>query len=375
MENKIKTGELFTREYLGLFGGGQTTMPNPDRVLRRTGKSIDALRELKNDPHLWSCIQSRKSGLLALDWVLLPNGTDSERVKLLTEMLSNLDIQRIERDVMEAVLFGFQPFEIIWERDGSRFFPLDIVPRQQEWFTYNYSGRLMLKSTGRDMEEIPPMKILNVQHEASEANPYGHSLLSKCYWPVTFKNGAIKFWVNFSEKYGMPLIFGQYQRGTAAGEAERLAQELSEMSEDAVIVAPSDISIQFRDAVRSSSSHLFSDLIKFCNNEISKTILSQTLTTELDMGSYSAAQIHYKVRKEVILSDIRLVEYLFNILLKYIVELNFADGSYPKFKILVNESENTDRIDRDVKVAQSGQIRFTKQYWKNTYGFDEGDIE
>lgn len=375
MENKMQTGELFTREYLGLFGGSHSFLPNPDRILRRTGKSIDALRELKNDPHLWSCIQSRKSGLLALDWVLLPNGADSTRMVMLIEMLSNLDIQRIERDAMEAVLFGFQPFEIIWESDGSRFFPSDLVPRQQEWFTYDFSGRLMLKSTGKNPEDIPPMKIINVQHEASSVNPYGHSLLSKCYWPVTFKNGSIKFWVNFSEKYGMPLIFGQYQRGTAAGEAERLAQELSEMSEDAVIVAPSDISIQFREAVRSSSSQLFSELIKFCNNEISKTILSQTLTTEIDIGSYSAAQIHYKVRKEVILADIRLVECLFNTLLKHIVDLNFADGIYPKFKILVNESENTDRIDRDMKIAQSGQIRFTKQYWKNTYGFDEGDIE
>jgi phage gp29-like protein len=44
---------------------------------------------------------------------------------------------------------------------------------------------------------------------------------------VIFKNGGLKFWVNFSEKYGMPILMGQYNRGATSEEIEKLAQELA----------------------------------------------------------------------------------------------------------------------------------------------------
>jgi len=369
--------ELMTRDGLGFFENTMKILPNPDKILRKTGKTIEAYRSLKNDPHVWSCIQSRKSGLLSLEYSITPNGAATNIVNEVNSIFHELDINRIQRDILEAPFFGYQPLEILWKvTDGDRKFivPADVVAKPQEWFFFDSKGIFKYRLPGEiDGVEAPEYKILNVQYEASYTNPYGDALLSKCYWPVTFKNGGLKFWVNFTERYGMPILIGQYTRGASQDEAQELADSLAGMNQDAVIVTPGDISIDLKEAVRTSSANLYKELIKFCNSEISKAILSQTLTTEIDMGSYAAAETHYKIRREVILSDIKLVEGVMNKLIKYIVDLNFAPP-YPKFNVIINDSENVSLVDRDLKIAQTGQVKFTKEYWMNKYGFKESEI-
>jgi phage gp29-like protein len=380
MQNKSQlTAELITRESQNALLGYIGMLPNPDKVLRNTGKTIEVYRELKNDPHVWSCIQSRKSGLISLEYNVIPNGANEAMVREIEDMLAGLDMQQIERDILEAPLFGYQPMEIIWKiTEGGRKYivPEAIVAKPQEWFFYDGRGNLRYKKSGEPKgEEPPPFKIMNVQYESSYMNPYGHALLGKCYWPVTFKNGSIRFWVNFTEKYGMPILMGQYTRGSTYDETQKLANELANMTEDAVIVAPSDIKLEMHEAVRTSSVSLYKELISHCNAEISKAILSQTLTTELENGSYAAAQTHFKVRREVILSDIRLVESVINTVIRHIINLNFSSIAYPKFELLVNDEDTLQKVERDLKISQTGSVKFTKQYWLNNYGFKEDEIE
>lgn len=370
--------DFATSKAAGSLNGLFNILPNPDKILRKTGKTIETYRDLKNDPHLWSCIQSRKSGMLPLEYQILPMGAENQIVELIQKIFYNLDIQKIERDILEAVLFGFQPLEVKWSLDESadRLVPVDLLPKPQEWFSYDRQGKLLFRKAGSiQAVEIPDFKIINVQYEATEMNPYGHSLLAKCYWPITFKNGGLKFWVVFAEKFGMPMVIGQYLRGATQDEIFQLAEKLATMTQDTAIVTPSDIKVELREAGRSSSVALFRDLIKYCNAEISKAILSQTLTTELDMGSYAASMVHYKIRREVVMSDIRLVESAFNTLIKFIVDLNFAGGKYPKFKIIFNDGDNAQKIERDAKLVQQCGLKFSKEYWTTNYGFKESDLE
>jgi phage gp29-like protein len=379
LNNRKLTKELVTQRFYDSFTNIYGILPNPDKVLRKTGKQIAAYRDLKNDPHVWSCIQSRKSGVLSLGYSILPNGSNSAIVNIIKSIFGSLDIHKIIRDILEATLFGFQPLEIIWEVNDNAtkyIFPKQIIAKPQEWFYFDTQNTLRFRRNGElQGEELPDYKILNVQYEQTYLNPYGEALLSKCYWPVIFKNGGLKFWVNFSEKYGMPMLMGQYNRGATSEEIEKLAQELANMTEDSIIVAPEDIDIKLHEATRSSSVSLYKELIRYCNAEISKALLSQTLTTELDMGSYAASQTHFKVRKEVIQADIRLVERTMNEVIKYIMELNFNENISPVFKIKQNDSDNLERVERDVKIAQTGQVKFTKKYWMERYGFKEDDIE
>ncbi len=317
-------------------------LPNPDTILRKIGRGIEIYRELKNDAHVWSCIQSRKTGTLSLPWRIEQNGCDEGVFRLVNNIFEKLDVYQIESDILEAPLFGFQPIEIIWSIEHNYIVPKELKARPQEWFAFDNSGNLLFKERfGDEYTKVPQYKVINVQHEASAINPYGHALLAKCYWPVTFKNGGLRFWVNFTEKYGMPILIGQYQRGATNEEIQQLAQDLDSLYEDAILVAPMDVKLELHEANRSSSVDLYLELIRFANNEISKAILSQTLTTELEGGSYAASQTHFQIRKEIILADSRLVQNAFNQLIRYIVELNFETQSFPKFRL---ETESSSQL-------------------------------
>lgn len=352
-------------------------LPNPDRILRTNLGRYQVLRDLKNDPHVWSCIQSRKSGLMSLEWALIQNESSEGIYRIISEFLKKIDVFALTRDILEAPLFGFQPFEIIWKLSEDKqkiILPERIIPRLQELFIFDKNGNIKLSNSMINNEELSAYKILVAGYETNSINPYGHSLLSKCFYPVTFKNGGLKIWLNFIEKFGSPLIMGQYQRGTTQDEIEKFADSLNLMAQDAVIVAPSDINVEFKEAAKSTSSELFRDLLKFCNTEISKAILSQTLTTEIDIGSYAATEIHFRIRKEVILSDARLVETFINKIIKMIFELNFPNEKMPIFNLIINDAENTQRIERDIKITQMG-FTFSKEYVANSYGFKSGDLE
>lgn len=374
--NNLLKGDVFTPSYFK--SNFMDVLPNPDLILRRTGKTIETYRELKNDAHIWSCIQSRKSGTLSLEFSIMPSGCNQEIVKIIEDIFQDLDLQQIIRDILEAPLFGYQPMEIIWNitNNGIRIiYPQQIIAKPQEWFAYDNNGKIKFNAgLGNDIQEIDEMKILDVRYEASYLNPYGTSLLAKCYWPLTFKNGGLRFWVNFTEKYGMPIMMGKYNRGATQKEIENLANVLADMAEDSVLVTPVDIDLELHEAAKSTSVELYRELIKYCNAEISKAILSQTLTTELDMGSYAAAQTHFKVRKEVILADIKLVENTLDKVIKYIIDLNFGSKAYPKFKITLNDADNQQKIERDIKLVQAGMVQFSKKYLMDNYGFKEGDF-
>ena len=115
----------------------------------------------------------------------------------------------------------------------------------------------------------------------------------------------------------------QYQLGSTQEENQKIADALSNMTDDTVIVTPMDINIDIKEATRNSSTELFRELINQCNSEISKTLLSQTLTTEIGAGTFAAAQTHFRVRKEVIIADSKIVENSINKLIEYAVKINF----------------------------------------------------
>ncbi|HOM04898.1 MAG TPA: DUF935 family protein [Candidatus Kapabacteria bacterium] len=332
MQKNVLTQELVSRvrqysfmKYIGL-------LPNPDKVLSYAGRSYETLRDLMNDPHVWSCVQSRKSGITNCKWEISMNDKIGQDIKTIFE---KIDLSSLISSIFNAILFGFQPIEIIWKLDNTgelSIVPDRFVPLPQEYFGFSPNGKLLLKGNSlNEFVELPEGKMICPQYEATLQNPYGTALLSKCYWACTFKNGAFRFWMNFMERYGMPLLIGQYQRYATTQEVEALADSLVNMAENSVIVAPEGIDIKLAEASRTSSVELYYQLVRTCNAEISKALLSQTLTTELDSGSYAASRTHYSIRREVIMSDLQFVQHYLQKLIDLIYKVNSIQNTDTKF--------------------------------------------
>jgi len=302
--------------YEKMIGGQGSILPNPDTILAKQGTNrFHAYRKLLNDPHVWSCVQSRKSGVLS---GTIPSINIPTNIAALWE---KIDLVEIMDSLLDAILYGYQPIELIWQETAEGYLPTPIA-KPQEWFVFHTAGPPVFAQGDLRDKHVPNYKFIFPVYKGSYMNPYGIALLSKCYWPVTFKNGGIRFWVTFTERYGMPMMLGKYERGSTTDEATELASHLVDMAQDTVIIAPSDINLQLVEPNRHGSVELYTKLIENSNTEISKAILSQTLTTDIDAGSRAAAEIHFKVREEVIESDRRFISKWLQKLADMIEEVN-----------------------------------------------------
>ncbi|MEW5745268.1 MAG: DUF935 family protein [Nitrospirota bacterium] len=374
--------EIATRKQSIDFYSLGMYLPNPDPVLKKMGKDITVYRELLVDAHLGGCVVSRKAGVKSLEWEIDRGKAKSRQAKLITDVFKNLDLDRIIGEILDAPLYGYQALEVLWERVGNYWLPKDIRGKPQGWFVFSDENELRLRTRENYLngEELPPRKFLLARHEATYENPYGFPLLSRCFWPVTFKKGGYKFWVVFVEKFGMPFLLGKLPRGLDPKEYDDLADMLANMVNDAIAVVPDDSSVELvtgsgKGSGGSGSSDLHERLINSCKSEISIALLGQNLSTEVKGGSYAATKGHMEVRKDIVDADKRLVMRIFNTLIEWIHELNWGGGERPAFSMYEEEDVDTALAERDKTLADTGQVKFTKQYFMREYGFEEGDIE
>ena len=220
------------------------------------------------------------------------------------------------------------------------------------------------------------MKFVCPTNDETYKNPYGTSVLSLCFWPAMFKKGNFKFWVAFTEKYGSPWLVGKYAPGTSKENQNILADQLENMVQDAIAVVPDTSKIEIIEAAgKSASADIFDKLKDACNADISKAILGQTLTTELSStGSLAAAQTHNEVRKDIILSDARIIEETLNQIVRWTVDQNFGkDVIAPAFRFSEPEEVNKQLAERDTLLSGIG-VRFTPKYIQRAYNLGEKDF-
>ncbi len=339
----LLTTELVSRDNSLTFHKFIGILPNPNQVITEQGSISKAFANLKNDPHVWSCVQSRKTGVSALSYEITNQSTETNIHTFISQIFAELDLYNFISNILEAIFTGFQVLEIIWsENDEGYLIPAEIIAKPLDWFYFDMNNQLRFRKKGETTGLLlPENKFLIPRHNPSFENPYGEALLSKCFWAVTTKNMGFRFWMNFLEKYGMPLVIGQYTYPPTAEELQNLSLRLKDLIDSQTIAAPSDISIDIKDLGASKSVDLYSQLIKMANSEISKVLLSETLTTEMDSGSYAASITHFKVKQEVALSDVKLVENTLNILINMILNVNNLESkikvsSIPRFKLKTN---------------------------------------
>jgi len=371
------SAEIATRNRSVDFYSLMRNLPDPDPVLKRQGKDIKVYREFLCDPHVWACVQSRKSGVLSLEWEIDRGKAKSKQAQIIEDYFKSIDINTLISEILNAFLFGFQPIEIVWENTGSLIIPRDILAKPPEWFVFDDNNNLKFKSKENfNGELLPDRQFLCPQYEATYDNPYGERTLSKIFWNVTLKKGGFKFWIKFVEKYGMPFLVGKHPRGTTQESNKNLFQLLEKMVQDAVAVIPDDSSVEILEATKVSSGDIYEKIVDKMNAEISKAILGQTLTTEIgNKGSYSASKTHMDVRKDIIDADKRMVERTLNKLIRWIYQLNFKEKTnIPVFSMFEEEDVDLNLAQRD-KILSDAGVKFTKEYLMKSYGFEENDIQ
>lgn len=356
---------------LGLY------LPNPDPILKKQGRDISVYNDLRSDAHVGGCIRRRKAAVQALEWRIEREGASARSAKLAEDVLKRLDMRRLLHELMDAVLFGWQPLEVIWSPPGAGpIVPQEVLAKPVQWFHFDSDAQLRFKSREHPLygEELAARKFLVPAQEASYANPYGFADLSMCFWPTVFKRGGLKFWVTFTEKFGTPWVVGKTPRGTPGPEQNKLLDQLEAMVQDAVAVVPDDASVEIIEAGgKGTSADLYERLLMFCRSEIAIALLGQNQSTEASANRASATA-GLEVAKDLRDGDARLCEATINQLLRWVVDSNDGVGApAPKFELFEQEEVNEVQARRDKLLTEAG-VTFTPAYWQRVYGLEAGDM-
>lgn len=378
-KNKEPFGSFATRNAFtwGSTSNGIIPNENEDKSL------IDTLEDYGKfliDPHIFSCSQSRKAGMMGMEWEIFSDDKNAELVSFIENCLNKLSLHRIFEEILDAPFFGYQPLEIYWDYDrDNRIVPVNIIAKPAHWFKFDQHNQLKFMARNSYAGEyVPPRKVLLAQHKATYSNPYGTSVLSRCYHHVMFKQGGMELWLQFTEKYGMPLLVGSADSLADNATIAKLWQWLMEFKANGVLSVPSTVKVEnINTGNLSASTDVYLKLIDYCNAELSKAILSQTLTTDNTgtTGSYAMSQTHMEVRKDVVIADSKIITEVVNQLIQWIVAINAPEVlNIPYFRMFSDLNIDLQLAQRDKLLFEGNYCKPTKKYLTKRYGFKEDEI-
>lgn len=315
-------------------------------------RQMELFEELEEkDPHLFSQLQTRKNAVTGLDFEVLPLDPNNAGDKAIAEFVKGeLDgiegFEDIMLDLLDAIGKGFSVSEILWGSEGGeggKTFINGILHRHQKRFFWDTED--VFKVTTADHPEGVPLtadKFIVHRYKARSGHPSRAGVLRVVAWMYLFKNYDLKDWVSFCEVYGMPLRLGKYQPGASEEDKTALMRALIQIGADAAGIVPEGTSIDFITTDKASSTDLYERLARYCDEQISKAVLGQILTSDSGGGSFAQSKTHNEVRHDLTVADCKaLAATLRRDLIRPLVLFNFGDDSrVPQLRFACAEPED-----------------------------------
>ena len=315
----------------------------------------DVLRQMElfeemeeKDPHLFSQLQTRKNAVTGLDFEIIPfsdDPRDKEIADFVKEQIDGIEsFEDVETDLLDAIGKGFAVSEIMWGYDEGRVVVKEIRSRHQKRFFWD-SADDSFKVRTKDAPEgvlLPGNKFIVHKYKARSGHTSRAGILRVVCWMYLFKNYDLKDWVSFAEVYGLPLRLGKYAPGASEADKLALMQALIQIGADAAGIIPDGTTIDFVTAEKTSSSDLYERLARYCDEQISKAVLGQTLTSDSGGGSYAQSKTHNDVRHDLTVADCKaLASTLRRDLIRPLCIFNFGeDKRVPHIRFDCEESED-----------------------------------
>ena len=321
-------------------------------------RQMELFEEMESkDTHLFSQLQTRKLAVTGLDWEVQPfsqDGTDQEIAAFVEEQLKELDgFSDNLMDILDAIGKGISFQEMEWEyRDGHVVVGNIEYVHQKKFYYDTLTDALMLRTEAFPGGiPLPENKFIVHRYKARSGHPSRYGVLRVVAWMYLFKNYDLKDWVSFCEVYGMPLRLGTYDATASEKDKAALMDAIVRMGTDAAGIVPSGTDIRFIESNKQSSVDIYERLARFCDEQMSKAIVGQTLTSDSG-GSYAQSKTHNDVRKDLTEADCKAVmETVRRDLIRPLVEFNFGVRAHVPYFVL--NATDTDDLKETAEIVNT----------------------
>lgn len=296
-------------------------------------RAFELYRDLKRDGKVFSGLQRRKLAVIAKPWQVEPVEKGDAGVKdaaIVTEMLKLLNFDTLCSELLDALIVGFVPAEIVWTIRDNMVAASRVVKRAQRRFVYvqndAHAPPALHLLTASDMlkgEAVPERKFLVHRVNPEDDNPYGTGLGLQLYWPVFFKRNGILSWNKLNDRFGSPTPWGKYPRGAGPKEKGTLFDALKSMSNDGVIMTPEGMGLELLESKLTGSITTQQSLCEYMDDWIMEVILGQSPRGKGGGAVAAASNEREDVRTELSQADSDLLSETINsTLLAWFCEFN-----------------------------------------------------
>ena len=192
-------------------------------------------------------------------------------------------------------------------------------------------------------------------------------------WAWVFKSYALRDWASFAELYGQPIRLGRYGLEATPEDIATLKTAVFGIGSDAAAVLPQGMALEIVESgSKTASAELYARLIDYLDQQVSKAVLGQTMTT--DSGSSRAqAQVHDEVRADLLRADARAIAAtLTRDLLTPLIRLNLGDSApLPVLTLRVDEPEDMAALAAQVQQLSAAGLPIPQGWVRAKWGIPE----
>ncbi len=334
----------------------------------------------EREPHYASVLATRKRAVSSIVPVVTAASEDArdeeiaDAVRTLTESPHFVDMLD---DCLDALGKGVSVVEIIWDTSGAQWTPESYIWQDPRHFHFDRLRRrdLRIKVPG-DPDGLPLAAGKFITHfpRLKSGIPARSGLARIAAWAFMLKSYSIKDWAAFCETYGVPLRLGKYHTNASEKDKRALYRAILAMANDAAGIVPASTEIEIIQANARGGEAVFRAFADFWDEQISKAVLGQTMTTD-DGSSLAQAEVHNDVRLDIRKADARRMAATINRdLVRTFVDLNFGiQERYPAVDLPVTEPEDLKLLAEVLNMLVPMGLRVAMADVRKKVGFTEPD--
>ncbi|MBN2560657.1 MAG: DUF935 family protein [Phycisphaerae bacterium] len=333
----------------------------------------------EKDAHLYSVANTRRLAVTGLPWEVVSaaempgwgirrglsrdRGAADEAAAFCDEALRGVDgFEESLVHISLALGRNIALVELVWEATASGLRLAELAPVD---FGRVVLGdldevRVLTEGAKYDGVELPANKFVVHTPHAVSGHPSRGGLLRVTALAYLAKHFALKDWLIFAEVFGMPVRVARYSPNATPEEKRELLEMLKQLGADATGVFSKAVEVDVLQPRMPGETNLYENLCLYCDREISKAWLGQTLTTDTirTRASAGAAVVHDRVRRDIRDNDLRREAHtLRRDLLAPLVRFEFGlDVPVPYFRRALDQTLRPEELSRvlDVAVNQLG---------------------
>jgi phage gp29-like protein len=332
------------------------------------------------DSHIGGVLDTRYKAAVRVPWRAVAGTDDARDVEI---------AEAVQRDIYDAAWFrpmlgdllgattkGWAVSSITWQT-GDAWRPIEVRAVDQSLTAVDPldDQRLQWRDPA-DLTKLQPIApYAAIVHAASSpSGPLFRRGLGRALAILySLKRLGLQAFATFVELYGVARPVVSYLDGVTTEQLDQLQTDLEEWQSAGYLMKPRGVNVEFPEPTRDSTGDpVHVALAKFCDEQASKRIVGQTMTSDAG-SSRSQAEVHERVAEHILEGDVlALVATVVRDLVTPYVRLNYgADVAVPQCVPQLEQSGRKAFALEVLKVAVPLGLRVEQSVVRDLGGFPE----